>query len=102
MRFPIPGVVVLLAALGACDRSSNLTEVMAAESRVSGSTSVQVAQGQADATEDVSPASGSIPVGGTIVLTATAKDANVNVLSSSTIIWASSNLAVATVNGSGL
>src|SRR6266566_742729 len=102
MREPIPRVVVLLAALGACDRSSNRKEVMAPESKVSGSTSVQVAQGQAVATVDVSPASGSILVGATILLTATAKDANGNVIPSATISWASSNTAVATVSGSGL
>jgi len=63
---------------------------------------VQVAQGQGVATVDVSPASGSILVGGTILLTATAKDANGNIITSATISWASSNTAVATVNGGGL
>src|SRR2546426_191731 len=50
----------------------------------------------------VAPASASVPVGQTVPLTATPKDANGNPLSGRTINWSSSNTAVATVNASGL
>ena len=49
----------------------------------------------------VSPAAASVPVGQTVQLTATPKDANGNTLSGRTIAWASSNPAAATVNTSG-
>src|SRR6266581_3274303 len=50
----------------------------------------------------VSPASASVPVGQTVQLAATPKDANGNPLTGRTVTWASSNSAVGTVNGSGL
>src|SRR5205809_10347 len=50
----------------------------------------------------VSPASASVPVGQTVQLAATPKDANGNALSGRTVTWASSNSSVGTVNGSGL
>jgi len=50
----------------------------------------------------VSPASASVPVGQTVQLTATPKDASGNALSGRTITWASSNPTVATVSTSGL
>ncbi len=50
----------------------------------------------------VSPATASVPVGQTVQLTATPKDANGNSLSGRTVTWASSNTAIATVSGSGL
>src|SRR6266516_4202235 len=49
----------------------------------------------------VSPTTASVPVGQTVQLTATPKDANGNSLSGRTITWASSNTAVATVSTSG-
>jgi len=49
----------------------------------------------------VSPTTASVPVGQTVQLTATPKDANGNTLSGRTIAWASSNPAAATVNTSG-
>ena len=50
----------------------------------------------------VSPASGSLPVSGTLQLTATPKDSNGNPLSGRTITWASNNTALAAVSGTGL
>src|SRR2546426_1035516 len=50
----------------------------------------------------VSPASASVGVGQTVPLTATPQDASGNPLSGRVVTWASSNTAVATVNGSGL
>jgi Bacterial Ig-like domain (group 2)/Calcineurin-like phosphoesterase len=50
----------------------------------------------------VSPPAADITVGGTVQLVATLKDANGNPLSGRVVAWASSNSAVAGVNGSGL
>src|SRR3989441_1042630 len=50
----------------------------------------------------VSPASASLAVGATQPFTATLKDANGNILTGRTVTWATSNVAVATVSGSGL
>src|SRR2546426_707557 len=50
----------------------------------------------------VSPATVSVRVGATVQLAATPKDASGNPLSGRGVTWASSNTAVATVNGSGL
>src|SRR5207247_10179 len=49
----------------------------------------------------VSPASASVPVGQTVQLAATPKDANGNALSGRTVTWASSNSAGGTACGSG-
>ncbi len=54
------------------------------------------------ATVDVTPATASVSEGQTVQLTATPRDATGNALSGRTVSWASSNTAVATVNGSGL
>src|SRR5438128_7798086 len=54
------------------------------------------------ATVSVSPATASVQVGATVQLTATPKDASGNPLSGRVVTWASSNTAVAPVNGSGL
>ena len=51
---------------------------------------------------EVTPSSGTVHVGWTLQLTATAKDARGNVLSDRAISWSSSNSAVATVGGSGM
>src|SRR5205809_7367386 len=53
-------------------------------------------------TVTVSPAAPSVAVGGTLLLTATPKDANGNPLTGRTVTWASSAPAVATVSGTGL
>src|SRR5690349_7292709 len=50
----------------------------------------------------VTPATASVPAGGTVQLTATPKDANGNPLTGRTITWQSGNSAIAGVNGSGL
>ncbi len=50
----------------------------------------------------VTPASASVPAGGSVQLTATPKDANGNPLVGRTVTWSSGNPAAATVNGSGL
>src|SRR5207249_11935984 len=54
------------------------------------------------ATGAVSPASAAIPVGGTVQLTATLKDANGNPLTGRTVAWVSSAPTVATVSQTGL
>ncbi|HMJ58527.1 MAG TPA: Ig-like domain-containing protein [Gemmatimonadales bacterium] len=54
------------------------------------------------ATVAVSPTSASVTIGQTVQLTATPKDANGNPLPGRTVTWATSNAAVAAVNGSGL
>src|SRR5437016_448341 len=50
----------------------------------------------------VTPASASVPVGQTVQLTATPRDANGNALSGRTITWLSDNTTVASVSPSGL
>ena len=54
------------------------------------------------ASVSVSPASASVAVGQTLQLAATPKDANGNPLTGRTVTWATTNAAVASVNGSGL
>src|SRR5438876_1320456 len=54
------------------------------------------------ATVTVSPNSASLTAGQTVQLTATLTDANGDVLSGRVITWTSTNLSVASVNGSGL
>ncbi len=54
------------------------------------------------ASVSVAPASAVVPVGGTVQLTATPKDANGNALTGRTVTWSSSATSVATVDGSGL
>jgi len=50
----------------------------------------------------VAPASANLPVGQTVQLTATPKDASGNPLSGRVVTWATNSAAVATVSGSGL
>src|SRR5207244_9551178 len=50
----------------------------------------------------VTPATASVAVGQTVQLTATPKDASGTPLSGRVVTWATSNSAIATVNGSGL
>jgi len=54
------------------------------------------------ATVQVTPASSAVQVGTTAQLTATARDANGNILTGHAVTWTSLNTAVATVNGSGM
>jgi len=54
------------------------------------------------ATVTVSPASASVQVGQTAQLAATTRDGSGNVLTGRTIVWASGNGSMASVNGSGL
>src|SRR2546429_3963689 len=53
------------------------------------------------ASVSVAPPSATVPVGQTMQLTATPKDANGTALTGRTVTWSSSNTAVATVDGSG-
>ena len=50
----------------------------------------------------VTPASASVPVGGTVGLGVTLKDVSDNILPPQAVTWTSSNTAVATVSGSGV
>jgi uncharacterized protein YjdB len=54
------------------------------------------------ATVTVSPATGSVGVGGTVQLAASTKDSAGNVLTGRAVTWTSSSTTVATVNGAGL
>jgi len=54
------------------------------------------------ASVDVSPATASLPVGATVQLVATPRDASGNPLPGRVVTWASSNTTVATVSASGL
>jgi uncharacterized protein YjdB len=54
------------------------------------------------ATVTVEPGTGSLRIGETLLLTATVRDARNNPLTGRTIVWTSSNQAVATVSSSGL
>jgi len=54
------------------------------------------------ASVSVAPSSVTVPVGGTVPLVATLKDANGNTLAGRAITWASSGTGVATVSGAGL
>src|SRR5216117_1925917 len=68
-----------------------------------GSAAVTVAPANAAvASVTVSPATASVTAGQTAQLTATPQDASGNPLTGRVVTWASSNTAIATVNGSGL
>ncbi|MDB4870290.1 MAG: hypothetical protein JWL97_1294 [Gemmatimonadales bacterium] len=54
------------------------------------------------ATVSVAPASSSLPVGSTVQLSATTRDANNNVLTGRVVTWSSANAGIASVNSSGL
>ena len=81
--------------------SPGSTTITATSEGKSGSASIAVTVVPV-ATASVSPATASAPVGQTVQLTATLKDASGNVLSGRTISWASDNSGVATVSGTGL
>jgi len=67
----------------------------------SGTSAITVTAGSSVASVAVTPAAASVPVGSTVQLTATPKDAQGNPVSSP-VTWASDKTAVATVSGSGL
>lgn len=77
--------------------------ITATSEGVSGSTVITVQPAQAAvASVTVSPATTSVQVPLTVQLAATTKDAGGATLTGRTVTWASSNAAVASVNGSGL
>src|SRR5688500_15691281 len=57
---------------------------------------------QVVASVSVLPATGTVAVGGTLQLNATAKDSNNIAISNATLLWSSTNPAVASVNASGV
>src|SRR5438034_1080199 len=67
----------------------------------SGTASITVS-GVPVASVTVSPASASVPVGQTVQLSATLRDANGAILTGRPVAWASNNTAAATVTGTGL
>src|SRR5213596_2549430 len=67
----------------------------------SGTASITVS-GVTVASVTVSPASASVPVGQTVQLSATLRDANGTILTGRSVTWASNNTPVATVTGTGL
>src|SRR2546429_9513499 len=76
-----------------------MVTAMSTQSGVSGSSRVRVRKVK---TVTVSPPTATVALGQTVQLTATLRDASGNVLTGRTVTWSSSNLAVATVSGSGL
>src|SRR2546426_752230 len=80
--------------------SAGPATVTAASEGKTGSSAITVNAVVASVT--VTPASASVAVGGTVQLAATPKDASGNTLSGRVVTWASSAVAVASVNGSGL
>ncbi len=74
------------------------TTITAASEGKTSTSTVTVSQG-AVARVEVTPASLSMQVGQTQQLVAAAKDANGNVITGKTVVWASDNLSVATVSG---
>src|SRR5207245_10382377 len=54
------------------------------------------------ATVDVTPATASVQVSGTVQLTATPKDASGNPLTGRTVMWQSADITLATVHANGL
>jgi len=74
------------------------TTITAASEGKTSTSTVTVSQG-AVARVEVTPASLSMQVGQTQQLVAAAKDANGNVITGKAVVWASDNLAVATVSG---
>src|SRR3989449_1970927 len=76
-----------------------LVTAASAQSGVSGTSRVRVRKVK---TVTVSPPTATVALGQTVQLTATLRDASGNVLTGRTVTWSSSNLAVATVSGSGL
>ncbi len=78
----------------------NVNAVFGALSNVATGTTVNSTA--AVASVAVSPASATLSVGGTQQLSATLKDASGNTLTGRTVTWASSNVLMATVSGSGV
>jgi uncharacterized protein YjdB len=77
------------------------TTITATSEGKSGTASVAVSSVPV-ASVSVAPATASLPVGQTVQLTATPKDASGNPLAGRVVTWASSNTALATVSSSGL
>lgn len=69
---------------------------------IAGTISITVAAAQTVATVSITPHTASVVAGGTVQLTATAKDAAGNVMPNQTFTWITGNSAVATINGTGL
>jgi Big-like domain-containing protein len=80
--------------------TTGATTITATSGGQSGSAAVSVPA--LVASVSVSPATMSVTAGQTVQLTATPQDANGNPLTGRTILWLSSNPAIATVTGSGL
>ena len=78
--------------------AAGTTTITAASEGKTSTSTVTVSQG-AVARVEVTPAPLSMQVGQTQQLVAAAKDANGNVITGKTVVWASDNLAVATVSG---
>ncbi len=81
--------------------TSGSATITATSEGQSGTSSITVS-GVAVSSVTVTPASANLPVGQTVQLTATPKDANGNPLTGRMVTWSSSNTSVASVTSSGL
>src|SRR5439155_193222 len=81
--------------------TSGSATITATSEGQSGTSSITVS-GVAVSSVTVTPASANLPVGQTVQLTATPKDANGNPLTGRMVTWSSSNNSVASVTSSGL
>ncbi|HEX7981315.1 MAG TPA: Ig-like domain-containing protein [Gemmatimonadaceae bacterium] len=93
-----PGIATVNASGLVTGVAAGSTTITAASEGKTSTSTVTVSQG-AVASVDITPASLSLQVGQTQQLVASAKDGRGNVLTGKTVVWASDNLAVATVNG---
>jgi uncharacterized protein YjdB len=96
-----PSVVTVNASGLASGVSKGTTTITATSEGHAGTVTITVTDAQV-ASVAVSPGSASVGAGQTLQLSATPKDAGGNPLSGRLVTWATTNAAVATVNGSGL
>ena len=96
-----PGVATVSADGLVQGISSGATTITATSEGKSSAATVTVASA-AVASISVAPASANLPVGGSVQLTATLKDANGNVLTGRTVTWTTGSVEVASVNAQGL
>jgi uncharacterized protein YjdB len=93
------GVVEVSSSGYATAKTNGTATITASAGGKSGTAQIEVKQ--AVSTLELSSATPSLTVGGSAQLTASAKDANGNLVSGATYSWSSSNAAVATVDASG-
>jgi uncharacterized protein YjdB len=95
-----PAVATVSAAGVVTAVAPGTTQVLAQVDGITGSATVTV-QRVAVAAVQVTPGTASIPIGSTVALAATPRDAAGNALAGRTVIWSSDNTAVAVVTSEG-